>query len=133
MSSTYVRTLVRDWLQDGSMVTPYYDTVNADQNPLDDIWVTADFDSLYRERLTFCEASWQEEGDITLVYTGQPGIGDGPLISQAETDVKSLLSFRDPLDKLTLKNISGPNEFSGGSTNQGYQIEFVVDYTYSEG
>lgn len=133
MSSIRVRNLVRAWLSDAAMTTPFYDTVNIDQNPMDDIWVTADFDSLFRERLTFCESSWQEEGDITLVYTGQPGIGDGPLMSQAETDVKTLMSFRDSSEKLTLTSVDGPNEFSAGSANQGYQIEFVVTYTFMEG
>lgn len=133
MSSSYVRTLVRDWLQDGSMVTPYYDTVNTDQNPLDDIWVTADFDSLFRERSTFCAGSWVEEGDITLVYTGLPGVGDGPILAAAEADVVLLMAMRDPNERLFLTNVSAANEYSGGSVNQGYQIEFAVDYKFNEG
>ena len=57
MSSSYVRETVRAWLSDASMSVPFYDTVNTDQNPMEDIWVTADFDSLFREKSTFCAGS----------------------------------------------------------------------------
>jgi hypothetical protein len=133
VSSSYVRETVRAWLSDASMSVPFYDTVNTDQNPMDDIWVTADFDSLFREKSTFCAGSWVEEGDITLVYTGLPGVGDGPLIAAAEADVSLLMAMRDPNDQLFLTNVSAANEYSGGSANQGYQIEFVVDYQFNEG
>ena len=133
MSSSYVRETVRAWLSDSSMSVPFYNTVNTDQNPTEDIWVTADFDSIFRERSTFCAGSWVEEGDVTLVYTGLPGVGDGPLLAAAEADVILLMAMRDPSERLSLTSVSAANEYSGGSANQGYQVEFTVDYTFTEG
>lgn len=133
MSSSYVRETVRAWLSDSSMNVPFYNTVNTDQNPTEDIWVTADFDSIFRERSTFCAGSWVEEGDVTLVFTGLPGVGDGPLLAAAEADVILLMAMRDPNERLSLTSVSAANEYSGGSANQGYQVEFTVDYTFNEG
>ena len=133
MSSSYVRETVRAWMSDSSMSVPFYNTVNTDQNPSDEMWATAEFDSLFRERSTFCAGSWVEEGDVTLVYTGLPGIGDGPLLAAAEADIKMLMSMRDPNDQLLLTKVSAANEYSGGSANQGYQVEFTVDYEFNEG
>mgnify|MGYP000582976007 CR=1 FL=1 len=133
MSSSYVRETVRAWLSDSSMSVPFYNTVNTDQNPPEDIWVTADFDSIFRERSTFCAGSWVEEGDVTLVFTGLPGVGDGPLLAAAEADVILLMAMRDPNERLSLTSVSAANEYSGGSANQGYQVEFTVDYTFNEG
>ena len=46
MSSKYVRDKFRSWLNDGLVDSPYYDTINQDQNPTDDIWVTAEFEEI---------------------------------------------------------------------------------------
>jgi len=133
VSSSYVRETVRAWMADASMSVPFYNTVNTDQNPSDEIWATAEFDSLFRERSTFCAGSWVEEGDITLVYTGLPGVGDGSLLAAAEADIKLLMAMRDPNERLFLTSVSAANEYSGGSANQGYQVEFTVDYKFNEG
>lgn len=132
MSALYVRTLMRQWFTDDSVKTPYYDTVNAEQNPQDDTWMTADFEVTFRERRTFCEGDWMEEGDVGLTFTGLAGVGDGALLAAAEEDVKQLLTFRDPSGQLVVTGVSGVNEVSGGSANVGYQIEYVFEYKYME-
>lgn len=133
MSSLYVRNLFRSWLGDPSMAVPFYDTVNQEQNPGEETWVTADFQSTFRERVTFCESSWKEEGEVVLVYTGTPGVGDGDLLVIAEKDIKTLLAFRDATRQLIVVGVQGVSEFSGGSANVGYQIEYVLEYEYMEG
>jgi len=133
VSSLYVRNLFRSWLGDPSMAVAFYDTVNQEQNPVEETWVTADFQSTFRERVTFCESSWKEEGEVVLVYTGTPGVGDGELLAIAETDIKTLLAFRDATRQLIVVGVQGVSEFSGGSANAGYQIEYVLEYEYTEG
>ena len=132
MSSSYVRTLVRSWFSDSSIDTPYYDTINRDQNPTDDYWFTAEFDTSFWERTHFCPDGWTEEGEVSLMFNGLPGIGDGSLLAQAEKDVKTLLSFRDPNNRLVVTGVGGVNEFSAGSANQGYQLEYILVYQFME-
>lgn len=131
MSALYVRRKFREWLTHPSMAVPFYETVNTATNPQEDIWVTADFNALYREKMTYCEGSWMEEGDVSLIYNGLPGVGDEALIEAAEKDVETLMAFRDsPLFILTER--SAVNDFSSGATNQNYQIEIIVSYQYQE-
>lgn len=132
MSALYVRQTVREWLSRPDFDVPFYDTVNTEQNPSDDVWCTATFDANFRERLTFCENSWVEEGDINVVYTGLPGVGDSVVLAAAEADMLTLMSIRDPNDKLRLTAVDPPREASAGSVNQGYQISYLVEYEYQE-
>lgn len=132
MSSSYVRAQFREWLNDPAIVTPYYDTINLEQNPPEDTWVTAEFEVTFREKKTFCEGSWEEEGDVSLMFNGIAGIGDGALLSISEQDMKTLLSFRDASRQLTVIGVTGVNEFSGGSANMGYQLEYIIEYQYME-
>jgi hypothetical protein len=132
MSSSYVRSLFRDWLSDASIDTRYYDTINLDQNPPEDTWVTAEFDVSFREKKTFCEGSWEEEGEVSLMFNGRAGVGDGELLSIAEQDINTLLSFRDATGQVTVTRVGGVNEFSGGDANMGYQLEYLIEYTYME-
>lgn len=132
MSSSYVRAKFREWLNDPAIVTPYYDTINLEQNPPEDTWVTAEFEVTFREKKTFCEGSWEEEGDVSLMFNGVAGIGDGALLSISEQDMKTLLAFRDESRQLTVIGVTGVNEFSGGSANMGYQLEYIIEYQYQE-
>jgi len=131
MSALYVRRKFREWLTNPAMSVPFYDTVNAATNPQDDIWVTADFNALYREKMTYCDGSWMEEGDVSLIYNGLPGVGDEALIEAAEKDIEVLMSFRDS-QSFILTERSAVNDFSSGATNQNYQIEIIVSYQYQE-
>jgi len=132
VSSSYVRTLVRSWLVDSSIDTPYYDTINKDQNPTDDNWFTAEFDTSFWERTVFCPVGWTEEGEVSLMFNGLAGVGDGSLLAKAEKDIKTLLSFRDPQNRLVITGIAGVNEFSGGTANMGYQLEYILTYQFAE-
>jgi hypothetical protein len=132
MSSSFVRAKFREWLNDPAIVTPYYDTINLEQNPPEDTWVTAEFEVTFREKKTFCEGSWEEEGDVSLMFNGIAGIGDGALLSISEQDMKTLLSFRDESRQLTVIGVTGVNEFSGGSANMGYQLEYILEYQFTE-
>lgn len=124
--------MMRQWFADPSVNTPYYDTINKEQNPPEDTWFTAEFDTSFWERMAFCEHEWKEEGEVSLMFNGIAGIGDGALLQAAEADVRALLSFRDPDNRLVVTGIAGVNEFSGGSANMGYQLEYILEYQFME-
>ena len=132
MSDLYVRKQIRTWMNDPAMEIPFYDTVNAATNPQEDIWVTADFNAISREKLTYCEGSWTEDGDVSLIYNGLPGVGDEEIFMAAEKDIKVFMSQRDATRQLVITSRSAINDFSGGGTNQAYQIEIIVSYQYQE-
>ena len=132
MSSKYVRDKFRSWFNNELFDSPYYDTINQDQNPADDIWVTAEFEVSFREKRTFCEGSWEEEGEVSLMFNGIAGVGDGALLAASEKDIKTLLAFRDDTGQLKIDRVGGVNEFSRGTANMGYQLEYVIEYTYLE-
>jgi hypothetical protein len=130
MSALYVRDMVRKWLSDTSLEVPFYDTVNVEQNPTDRNWMTAEFQSTLRDKISFCE--WREEGEILVIFTGAPGVGDGELLSAAEKDIKTFMAFRDLTRQLTITGIQAISEYSGGSANSGYQVEVTIEYTYQD-
>jgi len=130
MSALYVRNMVKSWLGDRTLDIPFYDTVNLEQNPNDRNWVTADFESTLRDKISFCE--WREEGEILLIFTGAAGVGDSDLLEAVEKDVKIFMAFRDLTRQLTITGIQGISEYSGGSANSGYQVEVTVEYSYQD-
>ena len=130
MSSAYVRSLVRTWLQDSAMVVPFYNTINEEQKPSDDNWCTVHFNNPYREVTTFCEGDWVEEGEAEIVYFGLPGVSDTNLIQLIEADMTTLMAKRDPNEKLVLMNRSAPIEYSSGSAGLDYALAIYVDYTF---
>ena len=130
MSSSYVRTLMETWLN--AMTVPYYPTINEEQNPGDAIWATAEFSSNFRESMTFCNGFTSEQGEVELVFFGEPGTGDDSLITAVEADMVTLMAQRDPANKLVLMNRSAPFEFSNGSADMQYGLSIFIDYQLFE-
>ena len=130
MSALYVRGMVKGWLGDASLDVPFYDTINLEQNPSDTNWVTAEFESTLRDKISFCE--WREEGEVLLIYTGAAGVGDGDLLKAVEKDIKTFMAFRDLTRQLTITGVQAISEYSGGSANAGYQVEVTIEYTYQD-
>lgn len=132
MSSFYVRQVVEGWLEDAAMAVPYYQTINEENNPQDDIWATADFTSSLRDTITFCQGITSEEGEVEVQYFGLPGIGYSALIQAIEADMVTLMAQRDPQGKLVLMNRSAPFETSVGSAKSMYGLSIYIDYQYYE-
>ena len=110
MSSVYVRQKVREWAELPSVGIPYYDTINVEENPTDNIWFTA------------------EEGMITFVFQTSAGVGDEALIIAAENAVANILEQNDPTSDLTLELAYAPDEYTGGSADSGYRVSISVEY-----
>ena len=128
MSSLFVRKTVEGWLQDPAVVTPFYPTVNYDQNPSDDIWFTAEFGSTYRETMTFCDGLEMEEGEVQLIYFGPPGTGYDAVLAAMEADLAVLMAQKDPTGKLVLTGRSSPFEYTGGDAEREYAASCFLEY-----
>jgi len=129
MSSKYVRDMVEGWVNEIDILTPFYPTINMEQDPQDDMWFTIEFTSRYKEKLTYCDTT-AENGEVELVFFGLPGKGYDSVISALEADIKTLMSKRDPAQKLVLLEASAPAEFSSGSANSSYEMSVFCEYVY---
>ena len=127
MSSRAVRQLVRGWMP--ALSTPYYDTINQEQNPTNDVWVTVEFNSFGMTKETFCE-TWVEEGDITLTFFGKPGIGDDAILAQAEADAALFYGFIDPAGKVIIVNKSAPEDFAFTENGPRFGVTFRFGYEF---
>jgi hypothetical protein len=124
MSSRYVRTKVRDWLNMGSI--PHYDTTNYEVNPNDAMWVTAEWTYSNRSVEDYCGGSI-EEGTFTVALFGMPGIGDDTLLEAAETEMELLMTRVDISGNLVLLDYNPAIDFREG---EYYVAEFLVNYEY---
>lgn len=124
MSSAYVRTTVKNWLSGQSI--PFYNTVNEEVNPADDIWMTVDWGFAPRQVETYCRES-VEAGNFNLVLLGRPGVGDDILIAAAETQAAVLLSRIDTSGKLVLLDYDAPVDFRQ-QDKFGVEVSFEYEY-----
>ncbi len=127
MSSFYVRNLVRGWA--AGSPTPFYDTINYEQNPSDAVWWTIEFEVEESSIDTFC-GDESESGVIELVFCGQPGAGDGAVLAAAEAEGKRMMLNADPAGRLTLIRAMPPEEFSSGDGDRWYRAIIGVEYQY---
>ena len=127
MSSLYVRQKVREWAELSAVGIPYYDTINVEENPIDNIWFTAEFEPEFSEKNTFC-GEISEEGLINFVFESAAGVGDEALIAAAQNAVKKILEQNDPSQDLVLEMDYAPDEYTGGTADTGYRISISVEY-----
>lgn len=126
MSSFYVRNLAAQWA--AALATPYYNTVNEEQNPSDSYWLSLDFDAFSTVKETYCN-SWEEQGAIHLLFFGVPGVAFQTLFQTAEADAATFFSNVDPGGSLTLEVMNAPLEF-GGSDTPYFGVQVSIDYSY---
>jgi hypothetical protein len=127
MSRKYVRDTVRPWLTE--LATPFVESINAEENPTTDIWLTVEFMHETTETTSIC-GNQEERGVIDLIFSGNPGIGDADVISAADIDTKAFMKKIDPTGQLVLLNDLAPEEFSGGSASRYYQVVVGIEYLY---
>lgn len=126
MSSRYVRLLAENWAQ--SCTTPYYSTMNEEQAPQDEIWMTMEFDSYGYTKESFC-STWTETGGITMVFFGPAGTGWETLFERAEQDVAAFLGNADPGGKVVITGRDAPDEIKGQDI-PFYEVSVTVNYEY---
>lgn len=124
MASRYVRTKVRDWLNQGN--AKFYDTVNYEVAPTEAIWSSAEWMYSNRTIDTYCGTAI-EEGTFTIAFFGRPGIGDDTLLAAAEAEIALLMTRIDTSGKLILLDFDPPTDFREG---EHYVCELMVTYEY---
>lgn len=125
MSSAYVRQLTEQWI--GAIGTiPYYNTINQEPNPTEDLWLTLDFEAFGSTVETFC-GEQVEEGEIRLIFLGRVGIGYDAVITAAEAFTAAFIANVDPTGQLVLLSTNPPVDFAG-QNNPWFVIEIAVDY-----
>lgn len=124
MASRYVRTKVRDWMNQGNI--KFYDSVNFEIDPQDAIWSSAEWMYSTRTMDTFCGVAL-EEGTFTIAFFGRPGIGDDTLLEAAEAEIALLMSRVDTSGKLVLLDFDPPTDFREG---EHYVAEVMCSYEF---
>lgn len=130
MSSSYVRSKVRQWCVEVSAATgvPFHDTVNVSVRPTEPVWFTVAFVSESHEG-NFCQPQFIEHGFVSVVFVAQPGRGDADCIAAVEKVVPAFFAKSD--SKLTLINYEPVDEDSFGTADKDYRMSVAVNYRLS--
>jgi hypothetical protein len=132
MSSSLVRKSSKNVANQVAAAEPdwkFYDTVNIDQDPIDDKWFTIEYNSEHTEMSTFCGES-EETGLIDLIFNCPGGDGDD-VIEECERIAKAFINIGQ---SLKLKNLSftrmvAPEGFNH-STTRYFQVIIGVEYKF---
>ena len=133
MSASYVRKTARQWANEVSALFvqyPYYDTINLEQDPPEDIWWSLEFISDFMEG-TFCRPGYIERGIIVVTVMAAPGTGDADAITAMEDIVPQMMAKIDPTQRLVIERYEPLEEASGGSAGKHYRVSVALEYQHS--
>jgi hypothetical protein len=130
MSCSYVREYVKAWCSQvgRAEMCRFYDTINQDQKPRDDVFFSIEFEA-YDIEGTFCQDDYMEVGAVAVIVFARPGLGDDEAVKALERVVVALLNKTD--DRLVFEGHSPINEDSGGSADRNYRVVSLLDYRHS--
>jgi len=127
MSSLYVRSLVREWC--AGLTLPFYDTTNVHQPDVADrVWLTVQFTTAQGLKLDYCHGQ-HERGIFDFIVLCQGGTGDA-VLAQAEADLATLMSKRDPQGRLSLVQAGPFEDFPQPGIVRLFTLSAAVDYQY---
>ena len=134
MSRLFVRDTVeaelQQFLQAQIPPVPYYSTINRNQSPRDDIWVTCKFfaDSVVNN--CYEGKSRTEGGVIDInVYTRA---GNGyTLAVQMANAIEDHMCPKDLGQGLEIINSMGVDEVTSGDASPVYGVSIMVEYSYN--
>jgi hypothetical protein len=127
MSSLYVRTKVREWC--AGLTLPFYDTVNVNlADPPDRAWITLQFMTAQGLKADYCHGQ-HERGIFDFVVLCQGGSGDA-VLAQAEADLATLMSQRDPAGRLSLVQAGPFEDFPQPGIVRLFTLSAAIDYQY---
>lgn len=126
MSWAAQRTLVESWLT--SSAYPFYNTVNEEQKPIDDVWLTLMWGMGNGYDLTYCRDKRAEEGAFSVLIYGAPGTGWNDVITAAEAVRDHLLAQADATNEFSIRNFGLPVEFTEGDAVPWYGVELLFDF-----
>ena len=131
MSAKYIREKVRQWCNAAAGATgvPFYDTINQNTNPQDDVWFSVQFLAQFHEG-NFCDREYMERGLIILIVVAQPGLGDIPCLDAIEAIIPDMMGRQDA--KLSLQSYEPIQEETEGSADNRYRLSVDITYVYSK-
>jgi hypothetical protein len=125
MASFAVRQKVREWLGDVANPVKFFDTINFDRRPVDDVWCTVSFGAGDQNPINYCRDTI-EDGAFTVIVYGRPGVGDITVIPAIESIAAFLMAQTDV--NLKLLSHSSPFEFTLGDGVPRYGAEMLFNY-----
>ena len=131
MSALYVRDTLRGWLSDRSLgwAMPFYDSINIDVNPTDDLWSTLLFITSTAQVVTYC-GFVEERGQFDFLGLGKPGAGDSALVAACEHDAAILQQLHDTRGQLTLVSAGPLEDFLQAGNVPWYSVSSTFQYLY---
>ena len=130
MSALYVRNTFNTWAGEVATATgtPFYPTINEEQNPADAVWFTLEYAAEFYSNGTFCKSEETETGFVRVVVFASPGTTDIPAVTALEAIG---LEFAKKVDaQVTIEGFEPLSEMTAGSADQNYRVGVVIDYTY---
>ena len=132
MSASYAREKTRQWANEVAALTSFafYDTVNTEVDPVDNVWWTVEFES---ESFTgtFCQKGYLEQGFIELTVLAAAGSGDTAAISALEFIIPEIMSKIDNTQRLVFESHEPVRESSVGSADRWYRMAVAINYRLS--
>lgn len=125
MSSNYVRTMVRGWLE--TIGVPFFDTENQVQRPNVPNWVTVEWGVPATEKLTFCGNN-RETAEFNVVFLGRQGIGDAVLLALADPAITLFAAKVDASGLMELTMVGAPTVFSDDKNY--FCVSYPCQYEY---
>lgn len=132
MSSAAVRSVIRTELQNylAGLIPPiaFYETINEQATPMQDIWVTVDFQALSTEHRCYEGVKRIEQGNAVVSIFVKPGTGDNDAVLAAE----AMQMFFDGFESngVVIVSVLPPNETTGGTAQNYYGVEIIFEYDY---
>jgi hypothetical protein len=128
MSTFYIRQKAEAWATALIATVPYYPTINQNQDPSDDMWMTLEFQTFGATKETYCD-DFVDDGEIILTFFGRVGLGYAPQIQTAEAYAALFFANTDVTGQLVLTSMNPPVDFVG-QNNPWYIVEVAFNYQY---
>ena len=133
MSRAVVRLRFRTELQNflASLPTPvpFYETINENQLPTDDLWVTMDFESNFQDPTCYSRKERQEHGTVGIAVFAKAGTGDLAAVQLADLIEDHFIDPAVDLTPVNVDAVQSASEFTNGDVPRFYGVEVNIDYT----
>ena len=127
MSALYVRNTFNTWAGEVATATgtPFYPTINEEQDPLDAVWFSLEYVAEFYSNGTFCKSEETEDGFVRVVVFAQPGTTDLPAVTALEAIG---LEFAKKVDaQVTIEGFEPLQEMTAGSADRNIRVGVIKE------
>ena len=125
----FIRGEIANYLTLSGAPFPFYETINTDQSPTDDLWCTVEFAVFDIEHRCYSGTLRIERGAATITIFGKPGVGDSAVVAAAD----ALQNYFDGLindGDVVIANVLPATEATAGDATNFYGVEIELEYDY---